>query len=386
MGVRECARNNSAFMLLKSVYEHREKAAREWREKGGKVVGILGSDVPVEILIAANMLPVQVYAVPGQSTTEAERYLEMSFQTTSKLIFQKLVDGTYHEMMDDLVISNSADQYVRLYLYLRELRRVEPEIPIPSLEFIDWLFTQKLIYEQWNEGVVKKFWKGAETWASRPITEEDCRHGIRICNENRAALREFCSLRRGKQIRVTGTEALIVLGSSLFMSREEHTAIVKEMLKEAVNWPEVSGKRVFVSGSDQDHSDVYEKIEAEGAVIVGEDHTWGERICQCDVNESYNPVRAIVERYMLRPSNIQKSTTHERVKDLNRSVTDTRAQAVIFLSQKYEDAISWDYPEQKKALDAMGIPSIKLNRLEYPYETDAEFLCRIPEFLQGGES
>jgi hypothetical protein len=53
----------------------------------------------------------------------------------------------------------------------------------------------------------------------------------------------------------------------------------------------------------------------------------------------------------------------------------------------YEEAASWDYPSQKKALDAMGIPSLVLSRQPYPIaETGAltEGLKAFARQLKGG--
>lgn len=382
MCIRECALKNESFAALKAVYDHREAVAAEWKQQGKKVVGMMGYDVPQELLVAGDMLAVQIYPTPGSSLDDANRYLEVSFRTTSKFCFQKLVDGTYQNIIDYLAISNSSDQYVRLYLYLRELRRAEPEKPIPELDFIDWLFSRNLMYQMRNERVMKIFWETAEHWAGRKITHEDYLRGVKVCNENRGGLRDFCALRCGEIVRVTGCEALIVIGASLFMEKQKHTKLVRELIKEAVSWPAVAGKRVFVSGSDQENTDIYEMIESTGAVVVGEDHNWGERICQRDVNESYAPIRALVDGYTLRSPSIQKSNVTQRVQALSEAVTSTSAQSVILLSQKYEDAISWDYPEQKKVLDAKGIPSVKFIDLMYPMGENHGLQGQINVFLE----
>lgn len=366
MSIRKQALENRAFAALKRAYDNRDEAALAWKRQGKQVVGMLGYDVPQELLIAADLLPAQVAPTVGGSTEQADRYLEMSFRTTSKLCFEKLVDGTYGAFMDHLAISNSSDQFVRLYLYLRELRRVEPEKPIPEVELVDWLFSRNLMYQLRNERTIRTFWETVERWAGRTISEEDYQRGVRICNENRALLRAVTDLRRGEIVRLTGSEALVIYGASLYMEKQAHSALVRELLEEAVHWPAVEGKRLFFSGTDQDSTDFYEMAEADGAVIVGEDHAWGERLCQRDVDPAYSPVRGIVDRYMLRTPSIQKANISQRVAALDSAVSAARAQGVLLASQKYEDAISWDYPEQKKVLDARGIPSVRFRNLHWP--------------------
>lgn len=382
MSIRENVLANKAFAALKDSYDHRDTVALTWKQQGKKVVGMLGYDVPQELLIAGNMLPVQVYPTPDTELGEAERYLEMSFRTTSKHYFQKLVDGTYGNLIDYLAISNSSDQFVRLYLYLRELRRAEPEKAVPEVELIDWLFSRNLMYQMRNERVMKIFWETVEQWAGRKITQDDYLRGVRVCNENRAALREFLALRRGEEVRITGTEALVVMGASLYMEKEKHTALVKELMQTASQWPVVTGKRIFVSGSDQQDLELYELIENTGAVVVGEDHGFGQRLCERDVNGNYSPLRGLVDGYMLRSPSIQKSNVTQRVQTLTQSVSEAGAQGVILVSQKYEDAISWDYPEQKKVLDTKGIPSVKISDMVYPTRDNPGLSDQIYDFIK----
>ena len=147
MGIRKCALSSSAFRKLKEYYDNREAASEKWRMQGRKVVGELGADVPDEYIIAAGMLPVRIYAAPKECLPEAERFLEYAFDPMMRAKFEKIADGTYAREIDALAVSNSTDVIIRLYLYLRELHRVEPERPLPEMAFIDWLFTRNRLHQ-----------------------------------------------------------------------------------------------------------------------------------------------------------------------------------------------------------------------------------------------
>ena len=69
--------------------------------------------------------------------------------------------------IDALAISNSTDVIIRIYLYLRELCRVEPEKPVPPVEFIDWLFTRNRLHQVRNEQTLELFRQTVERWARR---------------------------------------------------------------------------------------------------------------------------------------------------------------------------------------------------------------------------
>ena len=371
MSIRPCALESRAFAALRDVYEHREQRAAEWRAQGGKVVGKLGCDVPDELLIAAGFLPVRVYADPDKPLKQTDTYLEYAFDPVIRAQFEKIVDGTYGAQLDALAISNSTDVIIRTYLYLRELKRVEPEKPIPPIDFIDWLFTRNRLHQVRNEHTIALFRETVEKWAGHPITDEDIRKAAEICNENRLVLREMALLRRGDKVRISGSEALVIIGSGFFMERSEHTRLVRAVTADAAAWPMLEGPRVFFTGSDQEDTALYEMLEAAGAVIVGEDHNWGDRFYERDYNMEYSPVRALVDRYMLREFSSKKSFVSQRVEALNREVRAANAEAVLFYTNIYEEAASWDYPSQKKALESQGVKTACFAKMEWPVTKNA---------------
>ena len=366
MGIRDCALKSSAFMELKGYYDDREKAARSWRMRGDKVAAELGADVPDEYLIAAGMLPIRVYADSADLMPEADRYLEYAFDPMMRAKFEKIVNGTYGEEADALAISNSTDVIIRLYLYLRELHRVEPERRMPDFAFLDWLFTRNRLHQERNGFVLERFRKDVERWAGRTVSDEEILQAAKLCNRDREALRRISRLRRGKEVHITGSEALVIIGSAFFMERKEHTRLVEKLAEEAESWPAAEGIRVFYTGSVQEDTALYEMLEDCGCEIVGEDHDWGDRFYERDFRTEYGAIRGAVDCYMLREFSSKKAFVSQRVAALDREVDNAGAQAVLFYNHVYEEAASWDYPEQKKSLESRGIRTACYSKMQWP--------------------
>lgn len=387
MGIRPCALESRAFAALKEAYDHRETAAAQWRTQGKKVVAELGCDVPDELIIAAGMLPVRVYADPKKPLTQTNQYLEYAFDPVVRAQFEKIVDGTYAGQVDALAISNSTDVVIRIFLYLRELRRVEPEKPVPPVEFIDWLFTRNRLHQARNELTLDLFRRAVEDWAGRAISDEEITAAAVLCNENRQALREMSALRRCPRPRISGSEALVIIGSAFFMERAAHTALVRQVVADAQGWPTLDGPRVFFTGSNQEDTALYEMLESAGAVVVGEDHDWGDHWYDRDYNLSYTPIRAVVDRYMLREFRSKKAFVSQRVAALDRQVDAAGAQAVLFYTNIYEEAASWDYPSQKKSLEERGIPTACFAKMVWPTAQNQNLQTQLEAFvlqLKGG--
>ena len=387
MAIRECALQSKAFAALKDVYDHRDVVAARWRAAGKKVIGELGCDVPDELLIAAGMLPVRVYADPERALVETDKYLEYAFEPVVRAQFEKLVDGTYYDLIDHLVISNSTDVVIRIFLYLRELHRVEPEKKVPPVEFIDWLFTRHRLHQVRDEFVIELFKKQVEKWAGRELGDEEIIAAGKIINENNAALREMKALREGEQVRISGSEALVIIGAGLFMERTAHTELVRQVVEDAKSWPVLAGPRVYYTGANQEDLSLYNKIEAAGMVVVGEDIDWGNRHFDRDYNTAYPTTRAIVDRYYLREFSAKKSTPAQRTEALDREVNAAGAEGVIFYTNEYDEVATWDMPKQRKSLESRGIKHVTFGRMKWPVDKNEDLDARLAEFaadLKGG--
>ena len=387
MSIRTCALESKAFAALKDVYDHRDAVAARWRAAGKKVVGELGCDVPDELVIAAGMLPVHVYADPAKPLVETDKYLEFAFDPMVRAQFEKIVDGTYAGQIDYLAISNSTDVIIRVFLYLRELHRVEPEKAIPPVAFIDWLFTRHRLHQARDKFVIDLFKKQLEEWAGREITDEQVRAAGKLCNENRQALREMARLRHGKEVRISGSEALVIIGAGLFMEKAGHTALVKQVTEDAKAWPVLEGPRVFYTGANQEDTDLYDKIEAAGLVVVGEDTDWGDRYYDRDYNMEYPVIRAVVDRYLFREFSAKKAFVDQRVEALDREVDAAGAEGVIFYTNQYDEVATWDMPKQRKSLEARGIKHVTFGRMLWPVARNEDLDEKLAAFaaeMKGG--
>ena len=372
----------SALDELRRAYRERDRAALHWKAQGGQVIGCLGSDVPEELLIAAGFLTVRVYGDPGLSAEAADRYIERAFDPLVRSQFARIVvDGAY-SYLDHLIVSRSSDALVRVFYYLRDLRRLEPSLPVPDLYFFDLLHSRYRTSALYNRDRARDLRGVVERWCGRLITPEAISEAIVTCEENRRLLRQLTALRAPGAPRVSGVQALQVIGASMFLPREEHNRLLRAFLAEAEEYPPLSGVRLFVTGSAQDHPHLYELVESCGAVVVGEDHDWGNRHFAGEIDTTADPIDAIVDRYHLRPPSTSRASVSARVGALVEQVRAAEAQGVLFYILEKDDAPSWDFPEQRKELEGAGIPVLLLDRQPYQL-ADAEGLRRkVGAFLE----
>ena len=379
--LRECALENPAFAALYRVWLDRDKAAAEFRAGGGRVVGCLGADVPEEYLLAGGLLPIRICPDPESDLRWADQYLEACFDPMVRSQFDRIVRPG-EKPWDVIAVSNSTDVLVRVYLYLRELRRSAPEAGTPDTAFIDWLFTPSRKFRLYNEARALDFRRKAEEWAGRPITDGDIREAVHILNGQRSAMGRISALRQADRPRVSGTEALIIAGAGFYMDRARHRELVNDIADAAAAWPALKGPRLYVSGTEQYDTAIYACLENAGAVIVGEDQDCGQRYYERLTDPESPPEEAVVARYTRRVPSPKKAAVDRRVEALCCEALEAKADGAAVFMDWFEEAASWDFPEEKKALEAEGIRAAEFCKLPYPAEKDETLRGRLEAFVE----
>ncbi len=386
MGIRSCASENAVFAELLRYYNDPTIHLRECRMAGVKVVGKIGYGVCDELILAAGMESTAVRAGVGRHVL-ADEYLEYAFTEKGKCLFDVVAGSDRGGAADFVVFSDSEDLSNRLYYYLRELKRSEPERSIPELYMVDWLFSGHMMYQGWNEKALHRFAAQLERWSGNIVTDAALTESISLYNRQYCAVSEILRQRTEGVPRVTGCEALVILGAKDYMDKRRYTDLVEELAEDTASWPEAEGVKLFFSGSIQQDLAIYEKTESAGFVICGEDHDVGMRAFERPVRTDLKPLKALVDSYMLRSPSAAKGLVKERVSALLENVEKTNAACVLFYTDLYDEAASWDYPSQRKALKERGIPHANCAKQAYPPVFDDGFQGVLETLAQsaGGE-
>lgn len=353
-----------AFKNMQRHYQQRDIAAREWKEKGGKVAGYFCNNVPEEMILAAGFFPLRISGDPGSGTEAADRYTEPFYQPDVRSMFNMILTGRY-DFLDFLIIPHSRDAVLSLYYHLNNVRKIDPSLKLPELYLFDILHTRFWLTSLYIRDRIRDLKNKFEEWSGKEITKESLSEAIAIVNDNRMLLKKLADLRAASPPRISGVEALQIIGSSSFMLKEEHNKLLRQFLKGAEQLPARDGVRLFVQGSPTDNLQLYQLVESCNATIVGEDNCWGNRYSDDLVNPSLDPLDAIAERYHLKSPCPCMHSLNARVEYCRRSAVEAKAQGAIFFFLEWDNAPAWEYPDQKKALEEAGIPTICFEMQKY---------------------
>ncbi len=374
----------TAFDILQAHYLQRDLAARAWKAQGGRVVGYCCDVVPEELVLAAGFFPLRLTGDPAAGTEEIDKYLEPFYEGFVRSQLNRLLTGKY-DYVDYLIIPRSRDSVAQQHSSLSQIRELQPAVSLPEMYLFEFIHTRSYASQFYTRDRVRDLACKLEEWSGKPISKQALGAAITVTNENRALLQQVIALRRAQPPRVSGVQALQIIGSSMFMLKEEHNRLLRDYLRDADRLDPKPGARLFVEGSPTDNLQLYELVESCDAVIVGEDNCWGERHCDDPIAESAEPLEAIASRYHYKsPCPFVVYPAHLRADYCTRKVMDSGARGVLFNLLEWDPAQTWDYAEQRRAVQERGLPTLCFKQQKYSLPGDERDRHRreILEFLR----
>jgi benzoyl-CoA reductase/2-hydroxyglutaryl-CoA dehydratase subunit BcrC/BadD/HgdB len=195
------------------------------------------------------------------------------------------------------------------------------------------------------------------------------RTAIAASNASRHALQALNAGRRSSSPRIAGSDILLALRAAGAMRRAAHAALLASV---AATQPAAAagqladaGPRLMVKGAAHDDTAFYDLVETLGAVIVADDHLTGERIFEHLISEDADPVVAIAEHYQLNVPTIRSYPQSRQDGRFAGLLDEAKVEGVIVLHDEFDDTMGWDWPAQKRILEAKSIPYVLLDRQSY---------------------
>ena len=231
--------------------------ARQAHASGRKVIGYVANNVPVELILAAGMVPFEATGDPHGSTERGDLYMEDFHDGHVRSLFSRALSGDF-DFFDLLIIPRSSEGYLQLYYYLLEAKKWEPELRLPELYLFDLLQTPFWITGRYVKSQVAALRDKLGEVAGKPIDDDAVWAGINTANATRRRLAEVNALRRNDPARLPGSDMLRIIRAGGFLPRAEYDDALDALLAQHGDADGVAPRpRVLVKGSPQDSTDFY---------------------------------------------------------------------------------------------------------------------------------
>jgi benzoyl-CoA reductase/2-hydroxyglutaryl-CoA dehydratase subunit BcrC/BadD/HgdB len=359
-------------------YEHPAAEAMISAANGVPVVGITSNTAPWELIRAAGAFPCVINSGNAHHPDIPHFMEEDVFEKRIRAVFGAAISGGLQHLRL-LLISRTSEQEYKLYLYLREVARQDPNRCIPPVYLYDLLHTRSMEAYSYGLERTQHLKERLEDMTGNPINNDALAQAIEECNSARRAIRKLLCLRQPVP-RISGTEVLPLIGSSFFVGRDEYVRLAEQAVKLIERRNPLPGNRVMIAGASLNHRGLHQAVEMHGAVVVAEDDWWGSQSAGGDTDSgSSDLLKAIFEKYYLDtpsprlfPFEIADAWFQQASKD--------GIDGVIFYLPPEDCVAGWDYPRRRSYLDERGIPHLLVR--EDAMSISEECHARIERFVR----
>ena len=344
--------------------------ARAHAQRGQKVIGFVGAEIPVELIIASGAYPVRLASTADAKTGIADLYLESTFMPDVRLIAEQYLEGALN-FMQSVILPRSNDSAQRLYYYLSDLRTQQfqdapaplifdlAKIPRDSSKVHSRLATQRLAGEI---GVMSSALPGA----------------IRDRNRRRELFHRAMQIRR-LDAGIRGSLMDRAFRSADLCDAAKFDADFGAWLAQAA-LPE-GGPRLLLTGSSPPDERLHGAVEAGGGNVVSEGDAHASRSVSLPLIPVEGSLDAIADHYHA----LQVSTRAfvDRASTIRKLAESVAADGVIIWLIEEEDALIWDLPAEISTLQESGIAMLRLVRRRWDLSDSA--LEEVKSFTLGLE-
>jgi benzoyl-CoA reductase/2-hydroxyglutaryl-CoA dehydratase subunit BcrC/BadD/HgdB len=323
-------------------------AARSHVQQGGRVIGYVGTEIPVELIMAAGAFPLRLPNRIQDQYSAADRYLESSFMPDVRSVAEQYLQGAL-DFVHSIIMPRSNDSAQRLYYYLSELRTQQRlAAPIP------------LIYDLAK--IPRDSSKAHSRLATRRLAAEvgaaagELRGAIEKRNRRRRLFDSAATMRSRFNIR--GSLMDRIFRAADLCDADRFDAALQEWLP---GGGRVAPKaRILLIGSAPPDERLHAAVEqAQGNIVAEGDAHPANAVSQPPIDAD-GSLDAIADHYY--SSRESTRAFIDRAVGLQDLAARVQADAVIIWLIEEEDALIWDLPAEMAALQSSGLAALRLVR------------------------
>ena len=346
---------------FKECSEHPYRVISAYKQEGKKVIGVLPYFAPVELVVAAGMVPMGIWGSNKKTIAMAKEYCATFYCTIAQLALEMLLDGTL-DQLDGIITPTICDT-------LRPMSqnfRVAMEGKLPCIFLAHPQNRKPAFGLQFTVDQYMHVKSELEKISGNTITDEALREAIKVMNRSRKARREFVKLAGQHPEAISAVERSAVLRSAWFMEPAVHAEKLEELNEElsklpASNW---KGKKIVTSGIICDNPKLLQIFDDNNIAIAADDVAQETRAFRVDASEEGDPMMALAQQFADQDYDVllydEYSNKNRRADFVVQLVKESGAQGLVLFMQQFCDPEEMEYPYLKKALDDAGIPHVKL--------------------------
>lgn len=343
-----------------------ERAAQLKASRNTKIIGCLPMYFPEEIIHAAGALPVTLFG-SDEPITLGDGHMMTNACDQVRSSFDSLLKGKY-DFLDGIATIHVCDQ-VRFFLEVWQLDH--------PVDFFHQMWRPHKLdstNQVFLRSELQRLISSLEEYLGTKITAEALQASIHLYNESRAMMRKLNDLRKERPGIISASDMARVVASSMFIPREEHNALLGQLLAKLEQHETQLSKKLRVIAVGHPcgipETELLDLIEENGMVVVDDDFFTGGRYFSRDVSENGDPIEAFVDFYVNAipcttihfPENwIETGKSYSPYADYVINLMKAgQAKGILVLKELYCDPYDMEFVMMKKRFEEEQIPYLTI--------------------------
>lgn len=344
---------------------------------GKKIVLTAPVYTPEEIIHSMGLVPMAAWGADIE-LNEAKRYFPAFICSIMQSILELGMNGTY-DGVSAIVIPSLCDS-------LKVLGE-NWKYGVPSIPFIPMTYPQnrKPAYgAAYTRAGYERVIADLEKATGSKFDDDALKASIEVYNGHNAVMRQLSAV-LAEHPEVSAVQRSAVYKSAGFMLKEEHTALVKELL--AALEEETAGTekvRVYTTGILADSPSLLEIFDENGLMIAGDDVAAESRQYRTDAPAMETGLDSLAAKFSAMDNcSVLYDVEKKRVQMIVEEAKACGAKGVVVVLTKFCDPEEFDYPLIKKACDRAELPCllIEVDRQMTNYEQARTMLESFKDML-----
>lgn len=341
-----------------------KKQMKGYLDAGKKVVLTAPVYTPEELIHAMGAVPMGAWGADIE-LNESKKYFPAFICSVMQSILELGINGTY-EGASAIVIPSLCDS-------LKVIGQ-NWKFAVPSIPFVPMTYPQNRKPDfgaDFTKAGYERVIADVEKATGLKFDDAKLGESIAVYNEHNAAMRDLAAV-LADHPEVTNAQRSDVFKSAFFMLKEEHTALVKELIADLkAQTPGKAKTRIMTSGILADAPGLTAILDDCGLQVVCDDVAAESRQYRTDTPAEGAPLDRLVKKFQnMDNCSVLYDPDKKRVQKIVDDAKAAKAAGVLVVLTKFCDPEEFDYPLIKKACDKAGIPTtiIEVDRQMVNYE------------------
>lgn len=355
-----------------------ESQLKKYLENGQKVVACVPVYTPEELVHAMGMVPMGAWGADIE-LKDAKRFFPSFICSIAQSIIELGIQGAYNGI-SAIMIPSLCDSLKCL--------GENWKYAVPSIPFIAADYPQNRKMEAGHQYVIatyKKQIKKLEEISGTTFEECRLRKTIEIYNEHNLVMRQVSKM-FAKHPSITAVQRSDVFKSALFMKKEDHTSMVKNLMILLENVVETDERlRIMTTGIQLDNESMLKLFDENGMQVVVDDVAQESRQYRTDIPDVQDPIDALSMKFCnMNCCSVLYDVEKKRIKMIVEQARENKVDGIVYIQTKFCDPEEFDYVPMKKACEEAGIPllMIEVDRQMNNFEQARTALQTFSEVLK----